>query len=121
MFPLFGCDAVHFLRQRERIDSVKKIEQWQGFPDFIFLELSYEMPAQVRWQLWNFRASFRDPALAEKCLAGLDCLAYLLGWVRFRDRHEFNFISRAISFCGCFRDSVANALKFFGNAHQLRL
>jgi hypothetical protein len=39
----------------------------------------------------------------------------LLGWVRFRDRHELNFIYWAISFCGCLRDLVANALKIFGN------
>jgi hypothetical protein len=83
--------------------------------------MSYEMPVQVRWQLWNFRARFLDPAFAKKCLPGLDCLAYLLGWVRFRDRHELNVIYWAISFCGCLRDLVANALKIFGNRGHAEL
>jgi hypothetical protein len=54
-------------------------------------------------------------------MPGLDCFAHFLGWMRFRDRHELNFIYCPTSFCSCSRDLLANALKIFGNAHQLRL
>jgi hypothetical protein len=45
----------------------------------------------------------------------------LLGWVRFRDCHELNFIHWATSFCGCLRDLVANALKIFGDRAHAEL
>jgi hypothetical protein len=54
-------------------------------------------------------------------MPGLDCLAHFLGWMRFRDRHELNFIYWATSFCSRLRDLLSDTLKIFGNRDHAEL
>ena len=93
MQSLFFRDPVHFLRQRKRIDAVNHFEQRQGVPDLVFLEMSDEMPAQIRRQLRNFGAGFLNAAFAEQSLPGFNRLAHFLGWMRLRDRDQLNVIN----------------------------
>ena len=47
MQPFFFGNAIDLLRERERIHAVNQFEQRQCMPDFVFLEVPDEMPAQV--------------------------------------------------------------------------
>ena len=47
MQSIFFGDPIYVLSERERIDAMNQFEQWQRMTDFIFLEVSDEMPSQV--------------------------------------------------------------------------
>ena len=93
MHPLLFCDAVYVLRETERIDAVNHFKQWQCMPDFVLLKMSYEMPAQIRGQLGNFRSRFLNAAFTEESLPGFNCLAHFLSRMRLGDRDQLNVIS----------------------------
>ncbi len=40
-------DPMHILRERERVDPVKQLEERQGMPDLVLLQMPDEMPAQT--------------------------------------------------------------------------
>jgi hypothetical protein len=73
------------------------------------------MPAQVRRQLRNLRSRFLDAALTEELLSGVRCFANALGWMRLRDRHEFNILRRASAFSGCVGDLRSHTLQVLPN------
>jgi hypothetical protein len=121
MHPLLFCDAVYVLRETERIDAVNHFKQWQCVPDFVLLKMSYEMPAQIRGQLGNFRSGFLNTTFTEETLPGFNRLAHFLSRMRFGDRNQFNVISRSARFRRRACDLLANALETFGDRTHVEL
>jgi len=100
---------------------VKKFEQRQCVPDLVFSGDVLRNASASLTAAPGFSPGLPGPGFRQKCMPGLDCLAHFLGWMLFRDRHELNFIYWATSFCSRLRDSLANALKIFGNRDHAEL
>ena len=108
-------NAVHVLRERERIDAVNHLKQRQRVPDLIFLEMTNEMPSQIRRQLRNFYSRFLNTTFAKYTLSRLDRFSHPLGIVRLGDRDQFDRTRRATSFCRGPRDLFVHTREIFGN------
>src|SRR5438309_5201411 len=111
MRSFFFRDPVHVLCERKRINTVNQFEQRQRMPDLIFLEMTDEMPAQVRRQLWNLYSRFLHATFAEQGLPGFIRLPHLLGWMRLRNRNKFDVINRTPSFGRSSRNPFPNPRK----------
>ncbi len=82
-------------------------------PDLIFLEMTDEMPPQIRWQLRNLHSRFLDAALTKQSMSPFNRFTDFLGIVRFRNCDELDLINCAASFRRCLRDSFANTFQIF--------
>src|SRR5437762_13320952 len=82
-------------------------------PDFVLLKMSYEMPAQIRRQLRNFRPRFLNTTLAEQSLPSLDRLAHFFGRMRLSYCDQLDFFGNSASSRGCLSYLFAHAFEIF--------
>src|SRR6266576_3583504 len=115
MHSVFTRDPVHLLRERERIDAVKKLEERQRVPDFVLLQMTNEMPSQAGREQRNFRARLLHPTFAKQSLTGLVRLVYFLGVVSFGNRHELDIVRRAAFFFSCIGNLRSHMLQVLRN------
>ena len=88
-------------------------------PDFVFLEVSHKMPAQVRRQFRNLRTRFLNTTFAKQSLSSLNRLAHFLSRMRLGDRNEFDLINCAPRLRGSLRDLFPHARNIFSDIHRL--
>ena len=86
----FGGDAVDVAGDVEGVDALDDFDVGKDFADFVALEGSDEMPAEVRGEEGGFGEDFLDAVFAEEGLACVD--GFLDGFDRegFGDGHEFD-------------------------------
>src|SRR5215472_16000620 len=69
--------------------------------DLVLLKMSHKVPTHAGRQLGNFSSRFLNTTLTEQSLPGLNRLAHFLRWVRLRDRHQLDVVSRTTALrCG---------------------
>ena len=115
MHSFFIRDPVHVLRQRQRIDAVKKLKERQRVPDFVFLQMSDKMPANTRRQFRNFYSCFLNAAFAKQCLTDFDRLAHFLSGMSLRNCNQLDVISRSTGFRRRLRDLFAHTIEIFSD------
>ena len=121
MHSFIGCDPVHLLRQCKRINTVKKFEQRKRVTNFVLLQMTNEMPPQVRWKFRNLSARLLHAAFAEQRVPRFNGFAHFLRRVRLGNRDEFDFIDSAASFRCSVRDLFAHAFEVFRNRAHAQL
>jgi len=90
----------------------------QRVPDFVLLKMSYEMPAQIRRQLRNFRPRFLNTTLAEQSLPSLDRLTHFLGGMRLSYCDQLDFFGNSANSRGCLSDLFAHSLEIFSDRNH---
>src|SRR6266576_4909209 len=81
--------------------------------DLVLLEMTDEMPPQIRRQLGNFGPRFLNPAFAKKFLTCSDRLAHPACFMRFRHSYQLDVIQRPTCSLSSCRHLVANAFEIF--------
>jgi len=100
---------------------VNHLKKRQRVANFVVLKMPDKMPPYTRWQLRDFYARFLDTTFPEQGLSCLNRLAHFVGWVRFRDRNQFDFINGTAGFCGRLPDLFAYTFQVFGDRSHTRL
>src|SRR5436305_13851842 len=83
--------------------------------NFVLLQMSDEMPAQVRWKFRNFYSGFLHSTFAKQFLIGVDCLSHFRRFMRLRNRDEFNIVNRSPRFRRGLRNLLAHSLQIFSD------
>jgi hypothetical protein len=94
---------------------VNHFEQRERVPNFVFLEMSNEMPSQVRGKFRNLSACFLHAAFTEQSVSSFNHLLHPFCVVGFRNRYKVNLITGATGFHGSLSDLFANPFKIFGD------
>src|SRR6266550_510221 len=115
MHSVFIRDPVHLLRERERIDAVKKLEERQRMPDFVFLQMANKVPAQARREQRDLGARLLHAAFAKQSLTSFIYRPHFLRVVRFGNRHELDIVRRAAFFFSCIGNLRSHMLQVLPN------
>src|SRR4030095_3877601 len=69
------CDAIETLSQRQAVHCLNRIKQFDRSPRFIALEMTDEMPFNIRWSLnmWDLLCGFLHAILSKDTKADVDC------------------------------------------------
>src|SRR6266516_4475956 len=80
-------------------------------PDLVFLEMTNEVPAQVRRQQRNFCTCLLHPTFTEQSLSGFNRFTDSFGVVSFGNRHQLDVFHGPTSFHSRLRDLLAHVLE----------
>lgn len=98
----FGRDALDVAGEVKGVEALNSFDVRQNFADFVALQGTDEVPAEVGWKGRRLGEDFLDAVFAKQGLASFDSFLNGLDREGFGDGHEFDAggITRGAGSCG---------------------
>jgi hypothetical protein len=111
----FPGDAIGLLSELEGIDAVNGVEEGEDLADFIFLEVTDEMPMETGREEGNFCECFLDAIFSEKGVSGVDDILNHFGGPGLGNDEQLDIVGLASGFFGGLGEEIFHVNEVFGD------